>query len=152
MAIKQKVCRCCNTEKPLEEFHKNKNTTDGYMSRCAACDNTIAAKYERENKDRCNVRHRKNRAEHKATFREFKYQYLLKHSCVDCGESDPVVLEFDHILEKKYAIAKMHYYTLERINAEIAKCQVRCANCHRRRTLIENGDWKAVRHYSSKAG
>lgn len=57
--------------------------------------------------------------------------------CVDCGENDLVVLEFDHVRgTKKYTIAEMVNTGsgLESILAEVAKCEVRCANCHRRRT------------------
>jgi hypothetical protein len=62
--------------------------------------------------------------------------YLLSHPCIDCGEDDPVVLDFDHVRgEKKYNIAQMvRSLTLPIVLEEIAKCDVRCANCHRRKT------------------
>ena len=59
------------------------------------------------------------------------------HHCVDCGESDPVVLEFDHREPgvKKDNIAKLvRYLSIEALQQEIDKCDVRCANCHRRKT------------------
>jgi hypothetical protein len=63
---------------------------------------------------------------------------LATHPCVDCGESDPVVLEFDHRdpAAKSFSIgdALGKTWQWEKIAAEIAKCDVRCANCHRRRT------------------
>jgi len=63
--------------------------------------------------------------------------YLLKHPCVDCGENDIVVLQFDHVRgKKKYDISKMigTGYPWALILKEIAKCEVRCANDHVRRT------------------
>ena len=58
--------------------------------------------------------------------------YLRDHPCVDCGESDLRVLEFDHVRGDKFkSIAQMYSYCLQRIMTEIAKCDVRCANCHR---------------------
>ncbi|HUQ34490.1 MAG TPA: hypothetical protein VM095_20380 [Pyrinomonadaceae bacterium] len=65
------------------------------------------------------------------------YEYLEGHPCVDCGESDPIVLEFDHVRGKKsYAVSSLGWRLVswDSVMKEIAKCDVRCANCHRRRT------------------
>ncbi len=65
-------------------------------------------------------------------------EYLLYHPCVDCGEEDPIVLDFDHVRGKKEAHVSKAAGALgwgwERIMKEIDKCEVRCANCHRRVT------------------
>jgi len=68
--------------------------------------------------------------------RELLYEYLLSHPCVDCGERDPIVLDFDHLRDKKYRVANIVATgcSWERIVLEIEKCAVRCANCHRRKT------------------
>lgn len=74
--------------------------------------------------------------------RDYIFEYLLKNPCVDCGETDPVVLEFDHIKGGKVAnvsVLAHKEYSLEVIKAEIAKCAVRCANCHRRVTSKRRG-------------
>ena len=79
---------------------------------------------------------RRNRNQRKWA-REFVHRIKSKLSCVDCGESDPIVLEFDHICgEKIHNIADMvnQSYSIETIKNEIRKCQVRCANCHRKKT------------------
>jgi hypothetical protein len=67
----------------------------------------------------------------------FIYNYLLTHPCVDCGETRPPVLEFDHINnDKEFNISHMvsSAFSIKRIEAEITKCEVRCANCHRIKT------------------
>lgn len=72
------------------------------------------------------------------------FEYLLDHPCVDCGEPDPMVLEFDHLRDKvanvSYMVAVKKPWNV--ILAEIAKCEVRCANCHRRRTLERCGAFR----------
>lgn len=66
--------------------------------------------------------------------------YIVAHKksnpCVDCGEDDWVVLDFDHRPgEKKlFRLAAYKYITMRKLLAEIAKCDIRCANCHRRIT------------------
>ena len=69
------------------------------------------------------------------------HAYLLEHPCVDCGESDPVVLEFDHLRDKRCDVTQMLWsgFLWSQIELEIAKCEVRCANCHRRRTARQRG-------------
>jgi hypothetical protein len=58
--------------------------------------------------------------------------------CVDCGESDVRLLEFDHvrgIKESDISTLVPVGMAWQRIVREIAKCEVKCANCHRRRTV-----------------
>lgn len=98
-----------------------KASRDHYLKNAAKMKKRAAA-----NRDVTRVRNKK-----------FIAEYLDKHPCVDCGEKDPVVLDFDHVRGKKVknvADAVNHGWSLKRIKDEIAKCEVRCANCHRRAT------------------
>ena len=56
--------------------------------------------------------------------------------CTDCGVTNPIVLDFDHLKDKKYNISRMIHdgFSWAAIKKEIAKCEVVCANCHRIRT------------------
>lgn len=70
--------------------------------------------------------------------------YLRAHPCVDCGEADLVVLEFDHLpgKDKRFDVARAvsgSTRAWKTIRAEIDKCEVVCANCHRRRTARRAG-------------
>jgi hypothetical protein len=72
-------------------------------------------------------------------------EYLLEHPCVDCNEDDILVLEFDHVRGvKRAAVGVMANAgaSIESLKAEIAKCEVRCANCHRRKT-IKQLNWQS---------
>lgn len=87
----------------------------------------------------------KKRARAATLARQQAYYDLLKSCfCVDCGESDPVVLDFDHVEGEKVAsVSKLfRAASKERIQAELAKCEVRCSNCHRKRTAQQFGWYK----------
>lgn len=69
--------------------------------------------------------------------------HLEANPCVDCGEADIIVLEFDHINDDKHfsiSDATRSGYGIKKVIAEMAKCEVRCANCHRKKTY-ERGGW-----------
>jgi hypothetical protein len=74
---------------------------------------------------------------------EFLIEYLSNHPCVDCGEADIVVLEFDHQQDKLLIVSVLSRegYSLDKLKQEIAKCEVVCANCHRRRTARQFGSY-----------
>ena len=78
--------------------------------------------------------------------REYVANYLRSHPCVDCGESDIIVLEFDHIdPSTKNGMVSDAYkngWSIKRINKEIAKCDVVCANCHKRRTAKQRNSYR----------
>ena len=54
--------------------------------------------------------------------------------CIDCGESNPIVLDFDHVNGVKLGnVSDISNggYSIKTIQKEIDKCEVRCSNCHR---------------------
>ena len=58
--------------------------------------------------------------------------------CIDCGLTDIRCLDFDHLPEFKKAGNLAAFvnggWSIERLQTEIDKCVVRCANCHRIKT------------------
>ena len=96
--------------------------------------------YEK-NKEAIKVRTRRTAAEYRKQLRMWLFEHLRNNPCIDCGEADPIVLEFDHQRDKKFAIgnAAGKGVALNTLIAEVAKCKVRCANCHRRKTYKEAG-------------
>lgn len=139
-----KICIKCKSSKQLSLFHKLKRNSDGYDNTCKQCKSEYDKKYyAKRYSDSEKVKKRRS-LKHAVRIRnrKFIYEYLLSHSCVICGESDPVVLEFDHLdgVDKKFNIGEARECSIDSIKNEIAKCRVLCANCHRRRTAVQ-ADW-----------
>lgn len=135
-----KTCTNCKESKSLDEFGNWKRSKDGKYPRCKPCKRDYDNSYYKTNDNRAGYL----KAAAKAVIgrnRQWVWDYLLQHPCVDCGEPDPIVLEFDHVRgDKLNNVSKMiRVNSLEMIEAEIAKCEVRCANCHRRVTYKRAG-------------
>lgn len=67
-------------------------------------------------------------------------EYIKKYKnkpCADCkGIFNPIAMDFDHVNGKKiFGVARMVSFSKKRLDDEIAKCEVVCANCHRIRTF-----------------
>jgi len=140
-----KQCIKCNEVKPEEEFSFRSPAKRNRKNTCKACVAAYHREYFQNNKPHYMRVVRVNMRRRIAANKAFLIHYLNTHPCVDCGESDPLVLEFDHVRgEKRYQVGEMvtHGYALATIKAEIAKCEVCCANCHRKRTVKKRGYWK----------
>lgn len=88
-------------------------------------------------------------------------QHLKEASiCVDCGHHYSYWnMQFDHLPQyvKSFNISdyRTHTQDLERVKAEIAKCDLVCANCHSDRShyrRIEAKQLKALYNHMLKAG
>jgi hypothetical protein len=130
----EKVCGRCKIPKPRESFKTNVRRSDGLQTDCIECRKEYNKAWYGKNKGVVKERSKRiNRVLRKDNRRRL-LQYLSEHPCVDCPETDPVVLEFDHLRDKKFQVSQMMNRSWRLIETEIAKCEVRCANCHRRRT------------------
>ena len=90
--------------------------------------------YKRRREPSNKIRTFKNRKKGVLRNRIYVDEYLKNHPCVDCGNSDIRVLEFDHvrgIKDDHICKAVRNAWSLERLKKEIAKCEIRCCNCHR---------------------
>lgn len=104
---------------------------------------TYAKKHYENNKADYKARARKFTKKNRKVLRDWVWEYFSTHHCVDCKENNPIVLQFDHLRDKKYNVGNMlnHGLSLETLKAEVAKCEVRCANCHMKKTALERGWW-----------
>lgn len=135
-----KFCNSCSTSKPVTDFNKKK---DKYQSKCRACDNAYTRAHYKANKLSYIERTSKRKLEQIALKQKWVLDYFKNNPCIDCNESDPVVLEFDHLLNKSGNVSKFILNSsLENLIKEIEKCEVVCANCHRRRTAKQQNWYK----------
>ena len=121
--VKTKICTTCRESRDLSRYYVRKNKK-GEPYRVTIC-------------KECRTKHEMHRY-HRV--RKFIWDYKAEHPCVDCGEANPIVLEFDHINkeEKKFTIGHApQTHSKKQLNEEIAKCEVRCANCHKKRTFAQ---------------
>jgi hypothetical protein len=132
----------CGQEKPFSEFGVKRvyNGRTHYQTLCKMCQ-SIRAKVHYTNRKSEYYERKKLRRE--ALYTRLK-AFLEVHPCIDCGEADVAVLEFDHVRgKKKFGVADMasRGISWSEIQNEIAKCEVRCANCHKRKTAKQLGYW-----------
>ena len=147
------VCMSCGALLPISQFNWRNKEAGIRHTTCKRCHAEYRRQHYLENHEKYKAKARRWNKENKADLlkkaQKFVFEYLLEHSCVDCGETDPIVLEFDHVRGEK--IATISYLVsvcnIEKIREEIEKCEVRCANCHRRRTA-EVGGWFLLKLYS----
>lgn len=137
-----KTCACCKKDKPLGDFPFKNKVEQIYSTRCFPCQREYAKSHYQANKKAYIQRNHQRRKERREENISFIEEYLSTHPCVDCGEGDPIVLQFDHLRDKEFCIgAYQREVNVERLKKEIAKCDVRCANCHVRKTCKDFG-WR----------
>jgi hypothetical protein len=136
-AVDTKSCTGCGLARPIDEFPVKNHRTGRRGTRCRECRSAYGKLHYQENRDRYCARTRAPRREWREPYWAWVMNYLASHPCVDCGDADPVVLQFDHRdgTEKVDAVGTMlNRASWTALLNEIAKCDVRCANCHRVRT------------------
>jgi hypothetical protein len=128
-------CSRCGETKPDNEFASNPSSNGRRDVYCRPCRADYKQEHYRANRQRYLDQNRQRKAARLEENMRRLVDYLRLHPCVDCGERDVLVLEFDHLRDKAFGISNaIAYRSWRHIEREIAKCEVVCANCHRRRT------------------
>lgn len=134
-----KICRICAIRSDIVSFPGNENL-------CLECRRARGRKHYELNRDYYLQKARKRNRETTEKVKEWVLDYLNNHPCVDCGNSDIRVLEFDHRdRENKtthVSVLITNGYSLNAVKIEVDKCDVRCANCHLIRTRERRGWWR----------
>ena len=142
--METKTCTKCGVEKQITEFNWAKKGVSR-EGRCRECLKAYHGEHYKKNK----TTYQKNQRQYRKTQRGKKKEkerfdgvkrmlvrWLSKHPCIACGEDNPVVLETHHRNpdEKNASIGTLvgAGRNWEFIKTELAKCDVLCANCHKR--------------------
>ena len=131
-----KRCAGCGLVKSVASFHKAAARADGLQRLCRDCNINLNKQWYRDHPEARVGRMDEYAKARRRELQRLTLEYLREHPCTDCGEADPIVLDFDHLRDK---IADVSFMINRRrpwpvIQVEIKKCEVVCANCHRRRT------------------
>lgn len=141
-----KPCSICKKIKLLSEYNKNCKKKDGLQDTCKDCNKERSAAYYKRNTESHKQITKDQKIAQRARNTQYLWDYLLKHPCLDCGETDPIVLEFDHVKDKIGAVGRLAAdgCAISTLESEIKKCEIRCANCHRRKTAKQLGWYKNI--------
>ena len=138
-------CSKCGRTLQDDSFCFKNKKKNKRQSACNECNRQYTRKHYRRN-----VQYYVEKKNRKAKETKQKIvDYLLGKACFDCGETDIRVLQFDHRdpLLKEFSIADTTKgCSWNRIIAEIEKCDIRCANCHIKRSTAQFGWFRGGHH------
>ena len=136
----ERRCSRCQAVKTEDDFAGPFNSKARKDTYCRPCRAAYGREHYSRNRQSYIDQALRRTQRELATRVDYLMKYLTQHPCSDCGETDPLVLEFDHLSDKSFGIAGgLRYRSWDLVLAEIEKCEVACANCHRRRTAIRAG-------------
>ena len=140
--MKTRKCSSCKETKSVTYFAKKGKWL---QSHCRECNKARLKKHYQDNPQYYSDKARRWKNKQYA-----KIEKLKSQPCMDCGQTfHPAAMDFDHRPDeqKEFNIANSHAnYSMKRVLAEIAKCDLVCACCHRIRTYKRNnGDGSSVR-------
>ena len=142
-----KVCGTCKKRRRLTSFAMRSSVNDTRQSQCKSCQNVATRAHYAKYTPYYVAKAKKRRAEVVGETRLWLRSYLETHPCVDCVEDDIRCLIFDHVRGVKVAgigVLIARQFPMGRILAEVEKCEVRCANCHAKKTSTDFAWWNAA--------
>jgi hypothetical protein len=140
-----RICGRCGEGKPGDEFAWRRKALGQRDNYCRVCRADYKHEHYAKNRQRyIDLAQRRKRAV-AAERAAYLIAFFEMHPCVECGEADPVVLEFDHLEGKEFTISQgIRDRSWATVQDEMKKCEVVCANCHRRRTARRAGFARAI--------
>lgn len=133
-----KFCSGCSRIWPAAMFSQNRARRDGLADQCKQCAKGASRRYYERRREEVARKARGHTKAQAARLRAI-VEDAKDVPCADCGKAwPPYVMDFDHLdgKAKRFNVADVMHWGLgvDTLRAEIAKCEVVCANCHRERT------------------
>lgn len=138
-----KYCSGCSETKPEKDFDWLRRKNNERQPKCKQCRSKYFKEYYKKNRKRYRNHAYVQRRENQLCMLNF----LADKKCLDCKETDPVVLQFDHRdpkMKKFNVSAMLNGFSWPAILNEIKKCDIRCANCHIKKTARTNKWYRAL--------
>jgi hypothetical protein len=134
------VCRDCGETKPLdkEHFKVNKNLITGFDSKCRVCSNKDAKEWKKENLTEEDKKRHREVSYAKRQELKIKCIHYLGSMCIKCGVkydgTNAMIFDFHHRnpTEKEFQLLTQKATSFEHNKPELDKCDLLCANCHRK--------------------
>lgn len=130
--METKVCTQCGEEKTINSFAWKNKKKNRRHSECKECHKKYDTKHYNRKKEYYLEKARK----HKEKVRKWFVNFKRDKKCIECGESHPACFVFHHRDSSKKEIsignAIRMGWGIERLKKEIEKCDILCANCHRK--------------------
>lgn len=127
ITLVEKKCGRCQTEKPVEDFYKNRARHDGISNYCKKCEVAVSSPGRKTPEGRARARARA-RARRQSLIAE------LGGACSCCGEDTYEFLQFDHInndgADHRRKLGKKALVTSDIRKMGLEHFQLLCANCN----------------------
>jgi len=131
-----KTCTKCGEERLLTDFCLRKRGLPERRPDCRKCRAKARRKWYERNREEVIKKSVKGYTTRRNVNRANLLEYFETHHCVDCGEKHPATLQFDHVrgVKRRNVSQLIQHASWSTVKDEIAKCDVRCANCHAKKT------------------
>lgn len=127
-------CNSCGEDKSEDLFSWQNKSAGIRQKKCKKCHQLYVAEHYQKNKETYVQRAIQSSAKYYDRNRKFLDEYRSNLKCIQCGEDHISTLDFHHVdsTEKDFTVAAFGSKSIKRIEEEIKKCVVLCANCHRK--------------------
>src|SRR5436305_10970790 len=98
-------CARCGAFKPASAFAWRRRALGQLDTHCRPCRAAYKREHHLANRERYIAGAKRRRETVVRERMRFLIEFFGEHPCSDCGETDPIVLEFDHLANKEFDVS-----------------------------------------------